>query len=245
MIEGKNILFTYHHPDSERAVLDHVSFQIPDGQIVGLFGENGTGKSTLMRIMAGVLTFAWGETDLTLDGVPVRKQRGEVACIFEEGTFLPELPPRKYGRFLADFFPNFDMEYYEKLLTFFRLEEKAPRKMSRGQRAKLEIAAGLAKRTKYILMDEPFLGKDALVRQDFLKILSGSLTGEETLVIVTHELELMENFIDRAMVLHEGRFAADVLMDDLHREGKNLVSLMKDTVGYDERAYLALFDEEE
>ncbi|WP_286030299.1 hypothetical protein [Anaerotignum lactatifermentans] len=149
------------------------------------------------------------------------------------------------GDFLADFFPKFDRAYYDKLVKFFKLEEKAAKHMSRGQKAKLEIAAGLAKRTKYIFMDEPFLGKDALTRQDFMKILSGSLTGEETLVLVTHELEAVETFIDRAIVVHKGKLAADVEMDDLHHEGKNLMVLLKETVGYDENAYRDLFAEEE
>ena len=179
-----------------------------------------------------------------LDGKPATEVRGEVACIFEEGTFLPDLTPKQYGDFLADFFPKFDRAYYEKLVKFFKLEEKAAKHMSRGQRAKLEIAAGLAKRTKYIFMDEPFLGKDALTRQDFMKILSGSLTGEETLILVTHELEAVETFIDRALVIHKGKLAADVEMDDLHHEGKNLMVLLKDTVGYDENAYRDLFAEE-
>ena len=78
-----------------------------------------------------------------------------------------------------------------------------------------------------------------------MKILSGSLTGEETLVLVTHELEAVETFIDRAIVIHKGKLAADVEMDDLHHEGKNLTVLLKETVGYDENAYRDLFAEEE
>ena len=222
MIEGKHIFFTYGKPETDpNPVLNYVDLQIPDGQIVGLFGENGAGKSTLLRLMAGLLVQKDSGCQILLDGKSATEVRGEVACIFEEGTFLPDLTPK-----------------------FFKLEEKAAKHMSRGQKAKLEIAAGLAKRTKYIFMDEPFLGKDALTRQDFMKILSGSLTGEETLILVTHELEAVETFIDRALVIHKGKLAADVEMDDLHHEGKNLMVLLKDTVGYDENAYRDLFAEE-
>ena len=235
----------FGNPETDKnPVLNYVDLQIPDGQIVGLFGENGAGKSTLLRLMAGLLVQKDSGCQILLDGKSATEVRGEVACIFEEGTFLPDLTPKRYGDFLADFFPKFDRAYYEKLVKFFKLEEKAAKHMSRGQKAKLEIAAGLAKRTKYIFMDEPFLGKDALTRQDFMKILSGSLTGEETLILVTHELEAVETFIDRALVIHKGKLAADVEMDDLHHEGKNLMVLLKDTVGYDENAYRDLFAEE-
>ncbi len=246
MIEGKQIFFTYGFAETDKnPVLNYVDLQIPDGQIVGLFGENGAGKSTLLRLMAGLLVQKDRGCQILLDGKPATQVRGEIACIFEEGTFLPDLTPKQYGDFLADFFPKFDRAYYDKLVKFFKLEEKAAKHMSRGQKAKLEIAAGLAKRTKYIFMDEPFLGKDALTRQDFMKILSGSLTGEETLILVTHELESVETFIDRAIVVHKGKLAADVEMDDLHHEGKNLMVLLKETVGYDENAYRDLFAEEE
>ena len=105
----------------------------------------------------------------------------------------------------------------------------------------MEIAAGLAKRTKYIFMDEPFLGKDVLVRQDFLHMLAGSLTGEETLLIVTHELDLVEPFLDRALLLHDKKIVLDILMDDLHKSGKNLTTMLKETVGYDEQAYQSIW----
>ena len=162
------------------------SLQFMGDQNQGFFPCQTAGKSTLLRLMAGLLVQKDSGCQILLDGKPATEVRGEVACIFEEGTFLPDLTPKQYGDFLADFFPKFDRAYYEKLVKFFKLEEKAAKHMSRGQKAKLEIAAGLAKQTKYIFMDEPFLGKDALTRQDFMKILSGSLTGEETLILVTN-----------------------------------------------------------
>lgn len=144
MIEGKQIFFTYGFAETDKnPVLNYVDLQIPDGQIVGLFGENGAGKSTLLRLMAGLLVQKDRGCQILLDGKPATQVRGEIACIFEEGTFLPDLTPKQYGDFLADFFPKFDRAYYDKLVKFFKLEEKAAKHMSRGQKAKLEIAAVL------------------------------------------------------------------------------------------------------
>ncbi len=238
MIDVKYLSFFYD--DIKHEILEDIKFTIPDGQIVGIFGVNGAGKSTLLRILAGVLTQKEESAtcnDIRIDGKSPLEQRKNIACIFEEGTFLADLTPMEYGRFLSDFYPNFDMVYYEKLLQFFHLEERVSAKFSRGERAKLEMAAGLAKRTKYIFMDEPFLGKDILVKQDFLHMLAGSLTGEETLLMVTHELDFMESFLDRAFLLHEKKIILDICMDDLHQSGKNLTATFKEAVGYEERAY--------
>ena len=136
---------------NEKQALKDLNLTLKDGDFVTIIGGNGAGKSTLLRLMAGLLVQKDSGCQILLDGKSATEVRGEVACIFEEGTFLPDLTPKRYGDFLADFFPKFDRAYYEKLVKFFKLEEKAAKHMSRGQKAKLEIAAGLAKRTKYIL----------------------------------------------------------------------------------------------
>ena len=122
----------------------------------------------------------------------------------------------------------------EKLLHFFGLEEKPIKKMSKGQKAKAEVAAGMAKKAHIFIMDEPFIGKDMFTRQDFMQALAGSLTGEETIFITTHEIDEIENFIDRALILKNGEIAADVRMDALRQENKSLQSLMKEVTGYKE-----------
>ena len=126
------------------------------------------------------------------------------------------------------------MAYYEKLLHFFGLEEKPIKKMSKGQKAKAEVAAGMAKKAHILIMDEPFIGKDMFTRQDFMQALAGSLTGEETIFITTHEIDEIENFIDRALILKNGEIATDVRMDALRQENKSLQSLMKEVTGYKE-----------
>ena len=134
------------------------------------------------------------------------------------------------------------MEYYKKLLSFFQLEDKPIKKMSKGQKAKAEVAAGMAKRTKYIIMDEPFIGKDMFTRQDFMQALAGSLSGDETIFITTHEIDEIENFIDRALILKDNTIAADVMMDDLRQEGKSLTGLLKEVSGYQDGGFTALLE---
>ena len=240
MVEVKNMKFSYESWDS--FVLDDISFTVPDGEIVGILGANGVGKTTLLKVLAGLLQprREKGEEVVFYDGKTIPETYGEIAFISEAGSYFKDLTPMEFGAFLADFYPKFDMEYYRKLLKFFQLEDKPIKQMSKGQKAKAEVAAGMAKRTKYIIMDEPFIGKDMFTRQDFMQALAGSLTGEETIFITTHEIDEIENFIDRAIILKDAKIAADVTMDELRTEGKSLTDLMKEVTGYKQDSFREL-----
>ena len=243
MVEVKNVYFSYVSWDAY--ALKEVSFTVPDGQIVGVLGANGVGKTTLLKLLAGLLQPRKEdkvETSITYDGKSIQETYGEIAFISEAGSYFKDLTPMEFGEFLADFYPKFDMEYYKKLLAFFQLEEKPIKQMSKGQKAKAEVAAGMAKRTKYIIMDEPFIGKDMFTRQDFMQALAGSLTGEETIFITTHEIDEIENFIDRAIILKDKTIAADVTMDELRAQGKSLTGLMKEVTGYKDGNFVGLLE---
>ena len=221
-------------------ILEDISFTAEKGEIIGILGANGVGKTTLLKLLAGLLTPRSG--NVQINDKSAVASCGEIAFISEAGSYLKDLTPLKYGEFLADFYADFDMEYYQRLLTFFQLENKPIKKMSKGQKAKAEVAAGMAKKTKYIIMDEPFIGKDMFTRQDFMQALAGSLTGEETIFITTHEIDEIENFIDRALVLKDNKIAADVMMDDLRQEGKSLTGLLKEVSGYQDGGFTALLE---
>lgn len=221
-------------------ILEDISFTAEKGEIIGILGANGVGKTTLLKLLAGLLTPRSG--NVQINDKSAVASCGDIAFISEAGSYLKDLTPLKYGEFLADFYPDFDMEYYKKLLSFFQLEDKPIKKMSKGQKAKAEVAAGMAKRTKHIIMDEPFIGKDMFTRQDFMQALAGSLTGDETIFITTHEIDEIENFIDRALILKDNTIVADVKMDDLRQAGNSLTGFLKEVSGYQDGGFTALLD---
>lgn len=249
MIELQNAEKLYGHTRAQREKdgkgFQTISLTIPDGQIVGLFGENGAGKSTLLRSIAGISDLTNGT--ILLDGSSVQEHYEEIAFITGEGSYFPSMTPTQYGQFLSEFFPRFSQKRYQKLMDFFEIDpEQSISKMSTGQRAKVEVAAGISKRAKYLLMDEPFLGKDLFTRQDFLRLMAGSLRGEETIILTTHNIEEVESFIDRAVILHKGRISADAMMDDVRQGGETLVDLLQRSTGHDPQKYKSLdFDDEE
>lgn len=221
-------------------ILEDISFTAEKGEIIGILGANGVGKTTLLKLLAGLLTPRSGNVQINEKSAVA--SCGDIAFISEAGSYLKDLTPLKYGEFLADFYPDFDMEYYKKLLSFFQLEDKPIKKISKGQKAKAEVAAGMAKRTKYIIMDEPFIGKDMFTRQDFMQALAGSLTGDETIFITTHEIDEIENFIDRALILKDNTIIADVKMDDLRQAGDSLTGFLKEVSGYKDGNFVELLE---
>lgn len=236
MLQVENLKKTYRRRGKKVGLLD-ASFTVPDGQIVGVMGENGAGKTTLLRTLANLLP-ASGGTAL-FDGAPVAKCAEKISYITGEGSYFPCFTVGEYGRFLEDVHPLFNFTRYRKLAAFFSLaQEDSISRLSTGQRARVELAAGFAKQASYFFMDEPFLGKDVFTRRDFLKLMSGTLHGGETILLCTHYVEEVEHFLDRALILQDSLIADDVDLEALHTAGESLLGRMAKASGYDPNRYL-------
>ncbi|TVY03034.1 ATP-binding cassette domain-containing protein [Cohnella terricola] len=224
MIELKYVDKRY--PTSNALLYVH-GLTIRKGEIVGILGENGSGKTTLLKSIMGIGELQNGE--ITIEGKSVGEQYERMAFITEEGSFLPHLTPKKYAHFLAEFFPQFDLEYFNELLRRYELPtDRRIRTFSKGQKMKLEISAGLAKRADYFFMDEPFVGKDIFARRESLKLMMSGLKGDETLLITTHLIDEIENVIDRAVILFKGLIRQDLYIDDIREQGKSLADVMQE-----------------
>lgn len=234
MIKFNNVWKAYKR--SGYGVLACGELTIESGEIVGILGENGSGKTTMLKAIMGLTELQEGT--ILIDGKPVNEQYERLSFITEEGSFIPYQTPYEYAEFLQDFFPRFDFDRFKKLIKFFKLALHSKiRSFSKGQKAKLEISAGFSKGAKIILLDEPFLGNDLPTRQDFLKLMVASLDGDETILIATHLIDEIEQVIDRAIVLRYGQVKADVYIDDLRDEGKSLEALMKKISRYKANSY--------
>lgn len=120
-------------------------------------------------------------------------------------------------------------------------KRKKARTFSTGQKAKLEISIGFSKGCRYLLLDEPFLGNDVFTRRDFLRLMGDSLLDGETILLATHLINEIDNFIDRAVILKNGKIKRDCLIDEIRAEGKTLEEVMREACGYDEERYRKIF----
>lgn len=240
MIEIKNLVCKYFSKFyEEKNAVEIKSLTINSGEVVALIGENGAGKTTLLKTIMDLMPKKSGS--ILIDGKSTQDMLNEMAFITEEGSLFGYETPKMFAEFLAGFYSNFDIKRFELLEKFFNIEEKKINHMSKGQQAKVEIAIGFSKGAKYIIMDEPFFGKDIFTRKDFLKLMAGTLHEDETIIISTHQIEEIQNFIDRALVIKDGRIIADINMEQLQISGITLEQKFGEILGYNEEKFAELF----
>lgn len=227
MIEMKNVTKTF----GGKKALDNVSLSLPQGEIVGLFGENGAGKTTLMKCILGFLRC---EGEISLDGEPItRKNIARLSFATSEHSFFPNLSAAAHDQFYREHFPRYNPKRFQGLMDFFDLPRHgAVKHFSTGQKNQLEVILALSQGADYILMDEPFAGNDVFNREDFYRMLLGILEPTETVLLSTHLIEEVENFIGRAVLLNRGRIVGDVSTLEMEEKGQNLMGLIKETYRY-------------
>lgn len=228
MIELKNVTKRYSLTMGKDAVSD-VSFQLPRGQIVGLFGENGAGKTTLMKCVLNLLKY---RGEITLDGVPITHRNiDKIAYATCEHSFFPSLTAAAHRDFYREHFPHFSDKRFSSLMEFFNLPMHRPAGlMSTGQKNQFEVILAVSQGADYIFMDEPFAGNDVFNREDFYKVLLGILEPHETVLLSTHLLEEVEPVIGRAIILRQGKIVADALSEQW--QGQGLLRYVKQTYQY-------------
>ena len=198
-----------------RAV-DHVSFEIDKGRIMGLIGPNGAGKTTLLKALLG-LTECDGELSvLGLDPFRQRKQLMQNICFIADVAILPRwMRVDQLLDFVESTHPNFARERADKLLGNTKIMRQSKvRQLSKGMVTQLHLAIIMAVDAKLLVLDEPTLGLDILFRKEFYgNLLSDYFDGERTILITTHQVEEIENLLTDIMFIDDGRILLDTSMD--------------------------------
>ena len=200
MIEIKNLEFSY----KKTPVFSGINLTFPEGSIYGLLGENGVGKTTLLKLICGLQRPTVGTCILDgqtcHDRLPSMLQR---IVFLQDEVNLPEMTtPQRYVDELAPFYPTFSQGTFLHLMQEFEVEpDRKFREMSFGQQKKSLIAATLSLGTDYILLDEPTNGLDIPSKAQFRSILSNCANEGRTIIISTHQVRDVENLIDPIVIL--------------------------------------------
>ncbi len=207
--------------------VDHVSFEIEKGRIMGLIGPNGAGKTTLLKALLG-LTDCDGELSvLGLDPFRQRKQLMQNICFIADVAVLPRwIRVYQLLDFVAATHPNFSRERAEKLLTKTKIMSKSKiRQLSKGMVTQLHLAIIMAVDAKLLVLDEPTLGLDILFRKEFYNnLLSDYFDEERTILITTHQVEEIENLLTDIMFINDGKILLDTSMDTLREKYVQLLT---------------------
>ena len=208
--------------------LTGASLAVAPGQVVGLLGLNGAGKTTLLKIAAGLLLPDRGSVSLL--GRPPRKARGEVVYLPEQNPWPRLATAADVARLMAGTDPRFNHRRFKELLAFLEVPARPFGEMSRGQRARVNLALALARRAPLYLLDEPLAGIDLISRDRILKALVHEWREEAAVLLSTHEVGEAEGLFDRAVFLKEGRVVLDTPVERLRAEGKSVVVAFKEVL---------------
>lgn len=187
--------------------VDQVSAEIRDGSVFGLIGSNGAGKSTFLRMLAGILQPDEGR--VTIDGTDVFEHVGlKERCFFisDEQFFFSNTTPAELKNFYKQYYPRFDETRYHKLMNGFGLDEnRKVRTFSKGMKKQVSVICGVCAGTDYLFCDETFDGLDPVVRQTVKSLFAEDVESRGmTPVIASHNLRELEDFCDHVGLLHRG-----------------------------------------
>lgn len=213
MITIKNLDFSYKNA----AVFKNISLNFKRGNVYGLLGENGVGKTTLLKLICGLQHPTAGTCTID-EFVPSERNPYFLQNIF----FLPEevitddTTPEKFVKKLGVFYPRYDHEYFLNLMN--ELEVDATKKfdtLSYGQKKKALLACALSLRTDYLLLDEPTNGLDIPSKALFRKVILQHCTDETTVIISTHQVKDVENLIDPIVILDHDEVLLNATFEEI------------------------------
>lgn len=206
---------TKHYPGF---TLDHVSFSVPKGTIMGLIGENGAGKSTTINAILdlvhkddGAVTF-WGQ-ELSAS----KRLKEDIGVVFDGINFHETLTPLKIGKIARAAYSQWDDHLYQDYLKRFGLPaDKEIKKMSKGMKVKLSIAAALSHRPKLLILDEATSGLDPVMRDDILDVFLEFVQDEDhSIMMSSHITTDLEKVADYITFIHQGKVVFSKTKDEL------------------------------
>ena len=198
--------------------VDHIHAEIQDGTVFGLIGTNGAGKSTFLRMAAGILKP--DEGTITLDGEAVfEDSRGKARCFYipDEPYFLGNGTADDMKTFYQGIYPNFDTDRFGRLLKSFELDGRRKiQTFSKGMKKQLAVLLGICAGTDYLFCDETFDGLDPVMRQTVKSLFANDIEERHlTPVIASHNLRELEDICDHVGLLHRGGMLLSKDLDDM------------------------------
>lgn len=205
MLQVNHIDFSYGR--RKAPVFQDFSLDLQPGNIYGLLGKNGTGKSTLLYLLTGLLRPQHGE--VLMNGVQVKERTPEILSdvfLVPEEFDLPSVTMEQYVKLQAPFYPRFSQEILDSCMKDFELASSVKlSSLSMGQKKKAFMSFALATNTRFLLMDEPTNGLDIPSKSIFRKVISSYMTDNRTLLISTHQVGDVDMLLDHVLILEGTR----------------------------------------
>lgn len=199
-------------------ILENLNFQFEEHQIVGFLGKNGSGKTSLMKMIAG-------EWNPTSGQVNVYNQKPfnnpnvlcDICFIQEGNNFHPDMKVSELLKLCKKFYPNWNQEAAESLISLFDLDiKKKMKELSKGMESAVGVTVGISSRCEITIFDEPYIGMDANARKKFYKfLLNDYMEFPRTIIFSTHLIDEVSTLFQKVYVLHKGNLLLNMYTDEL------------------------------
>lgn len=198
-------------------VLDHVSFTVPNGSIVGLIGENGAGKSTTINAALGLIQKEDGTVTILGKEELDEDVKEQIGVVFDGSNYPEILSPRKLNRVMKNIYRTWDEQAWFRLLEQFSLPpDKQIKQFSKGMKMKLAISAAFSHHSRLLILDEATSGLDPVVRDDILDMLLDFVQDEgHSILVSSHITSDLEKIADYIVFIHEGKVVFERPKDEL------------------------------
>ena len=225
MIKIENLTFSYQNDD----VLNKISTRFNAGNIYGLLGENGVGKSTLLKLIAGLIFPKSGIVSVDQQ-IPAQRKPNFLSDIFflPESIVAPNMTGLNYISVKTPFYPQFDNQHFKHCIE--RLSIPLNQKLSSlssGQQKKFFLSFGLSCNTRILMLDEPTNGLDIPSKGLFRQLIAESVKDQQTVIIATHQAHDIEALIDALVILKNGSIIFNKTLEETSKTLRMSVSPTK------------------
>ena len=229
ILESREITKKY----GSKTAVNQVSLNLEAGLVYAMLGPNGSGKTTWMKMAAGLVKPTSGE--ILYQGNPIGvESKKEIAYMSTEPYFYSWMSVADVGKYYEDFFQDFSMEKYNEMISRMELiGDMKAKKLSSGMMAKLKIAVTMARDARIYLLDEPLNGIDILAREQIMKSILEAIAPDVTLVISSHLVDELERVADAAIFMKDGQLAEQCMIEELRSDRhKSVVDLYREIYGH-------------
>ena len=209
--------------------LDNLNLELPQGNIVGLLGPNGSGKTTFIKLAAGLLTPTAGE--ITICGEKIGPaSKALVSYLPDRTCFNKRLKVAELLDFFRDFYADFDVNRAQQMLNALGIDPQARyRTLSKGTQEKVQLVLTMSRRARLYLLDEPIGGVDPAARDYILNTIINNYDPSATVLISTHLISDVERVLDEFLFLYQGKVIQRGEADTVREEtGKSLDELFRE-----------------
>ncbi len=208
--------------------LKDININIEGGKIIGLLGQNGSGKTTFLKCVAGLLSADDGE--IIIDGEPIGAETKKKVSFLPERTYLDNsLTVDEAIKFFCEFYSDFDENKAREMLSILGVDSKAKLKtLSKGNKEKVQLILVMSRKAKLFLLDEPLGGVDPATREFILHTILAAFKGGATIIVSTHLISDVEEILDEYILVEENRFTVYGDVKALHKEGKTLDGMFRE-----------------